>query len=50
MEDLPSLHMSTLFAGHLPLSAYKVVVWFALALDLPMKSFARIRDIVPTTI
>lgn len=41
MEELMDLHMDTLFAGHLPLSAYEYFIRFALALGLSTSNFSR---------
>ena len=41
MEELMDLHMDTLFAGHLPLSAYEFFIRFALALGLSTSNFSR---------
>ena len=41
MDKLMNLHMDTLFAGHVPLSAYEFFVRFALALGLSMSNFSR---------
>lgn len=41
MEDLMDLHMDSLFAGHLPLSAYEFFIRFALALGLSTSNFSR---------
>ena len=41
MEELMDLHMDTLFAGHVPLSAYEFFIRFALALGLSTSNFSR---------
>lgn len=41
MEELIDLHMGTLFAGQIPLSAYEFFVRFALALGLSISNFSR---------
>ncbi|KAI4131242.1 MAG: hypothetical protein LQ338_001336 [Usnochroma carphineum] len=41
MEELIDLHMDTLFAGQIPLSAHEFFVRFALALGLSVSNFSR---------